>query len=436
MLLRDCNGVNAPVLMLASDLGPATPNPAGSGPFALRQLLAGAASADARATGGTALTVGVWVAAAEAPAPTPLPGPSVDTPAWPPVSTWTDVTAHGLRGDGTTDNTAALESLLLAPPTPALYFPTGVYAFRPPSSGIRLGPPAAAASGASGSSSGVHLFGLHPWDVVLTLADNVPSFMNPEAVSPFFYTAPSTGTSGSGEVWVSGLNIRTGSSVGQPQPPPVPAGWTNPNPGALALLWAAEAGGVQDVFFHPNSWPDNHRLGNGSNTEVSLLVAGTSQGSWRSGGSFSDIWSCNAYAKAGVVVENSAASILFQQLSSEHHAGHELWLVNASRVSVHCMQTEDRSPDAAPTASIFAEAGSEADVTGLFSYYAANVSSAAAVTVDATSSMNVSVFRQYHSYHPMFYNCSLLAQNAAGRASSCIKSTDYASVFSGPPPSQ
>jgi hypothetical protein len=74
---------------------------------------------------------------------------------------------------------------------------------------------------------------------------DAPIAVNPEAVSPFFYTAPNTGTSGSGEVWVSGLNIRTGSSVGQPQPPPVPAGWTNPNPGALALLWAAEAGGVQ-----------------------------------------------------------------------------------------------------------------------------------------------------------------------------------------------
>lgn len=74
-------------------------------------------------------------------------------------------------------------------------------------------------------------------------------------------------------------------------------------------------------------------------------------------------------------MKDTSASVTFQQLSSEHHAGHELWITNASSVSVHCMQTEDRSPDAAPTASVVAELGSVADVTGLFSYYAANVSS-------------------------------------------------------------
>lgn len=65
----------------------------------------------------------------------------------------------------------------------------------------------------------------------------------------------------------------------------------------------------------------------------------------------------------------------FQQLSSEHHAGHELWITNATGIAVHCMQMGDRSVDVAPTALVSAEAGSAFYVTGLFSYYAAKVPS-------------------------------------------------------------
>ena len=83
----------------------------------------------------------------------------------------------------------------------------------------------------------------------------------------------------------------------------------------------------------------------------------------------------SARRQGGARVKDTGAAVAFQQLSSEHHVGHELWLTNATSVSVHCMQTEDRSPDAAPTASVIAEGGTVADVTGLFSYYAANVSS-------------------------------------------------------------
>jgi hypothetical protein len=39
-----------------------------------------------------------------------------------------------------------------------------------------------------------------------------------------------------GAPWISGLNIRSGQNFGAPQPPPIPAGWGNPNPGTLALL--------------------------------------------------------------------------------------------------------------------------------------------------------------------------------------------------------
>jgi hypothetical protein len=128
----------------------------------------------------------------------------------------------------------------------------------------------------------------------------------------------------------------------------------------------------------------------------------------------------------GARVMDTAARVTFSQLSSEHHAGHELWVSNASDVHVHVMQTEDRSPDAAPTCSLLAEAGSTVDITGLFSYYAANVSSAGAIRVSADSHVQASVFRQYHSYHPMYYNCSILADDARTAGHVCFKPTDFA----------
>jgi hypothetical protein len=131
--------------------------------------------------------------------------------------------------------------------------------------------------------------------LVCALTDNAPGFMVPtDGLKPFLRFPAATAAA---PVWITGINIRTGFSFGAPQPPPVPAGWTNPNPGALALLWeASEGGGLQvrltnalqrnrampsryssgcasqDVFFHPDSWPDNHRMGTGPNTELSLVI--------------------------------------------------------------------------------------------------------------------------------------------------------------------
>ena len=88
------------------------------------------------------------------------------------------------------------------------------------------------------------------------------------------------------------------------------------------------------------------------------------------------------------------------------------------------MQTEDRG-DSAPTASVLVENGSEIRIQALFSYYPAGISSAAAVRVDAASAAVVEVYRQYHSYHPLYYNCSLQADNFDG-SEACVAATDFA----------
>lgn len=414
VVATNCGGAGVRTLLGASDAGPARANPAGDGAFALTRLVAGLVTPDVRAPGGAVPVVQVIVDAAPAARPPQLP--PADTPAFPPTDQWVPVTAHGLVGDGLTDNTAALNALLAAPPpSRALYFPLGVYALR----GTVTVPPQPR------GSAPLLLFGLSCWDAVISLTDDAPLFKDPSAMRAMVHVQGG-GADNGGEVWLWGLNLRTAMTYAVPQPPPVPSGWANPNPGAIALLWEAQAGGIQDLFFHPATWPDNPRDGTGPNTEFSLVV--------RNGGAgvFADTWSCNSYAQGGVRVLDTRGPVTFSQLSSEHHAGHELWVTNATGVVVHVMQTEDRSPDAAPTSSVLAESGSNVAVSGLFSYYAAKVSSAGAIIVDATSAVTVSVQRQYHSYHPLFYNCTLLALGPAGESAACVTSVDFAFAAAAP----
>jgi hypothetical protein len=404
IIITESGGIECAFLLGVSDAADAVPSPGGSrGAFKITKLVAGLASDNAREPNGTTLIIRVK-ADASAVASIPPLSPR-DTPTYPPIANWISVTDYGVKGDGITDNAVTLSALFLAAPNgSSFFFPMGVYL-----SSVTLQ-----------INSNTYIFGLSCWDVVLSLTDTAPGFSDPSQLKPFLFVSGMHGSS----VWISGLNIRSGITFGVPQALPVPMGWFNPNPGALALLWRAESGGLLDVFFHPPSFPDNRRLGTGPNTELSLVVANGG------GGVFADIWSCNSYSMGGARVYTTTSRVLFYQLSSEHHAGHELWVTNATNVIVHTMQTEDRSPDAAPTASVIVESGSSVLVTGLFSYYAANISSAGAIIVDSTSMAHIQVFRQYHSYHPEYYNCSILALSTNGD-NVCVTDVDFADVSVG-----
>jgi hypothetical protein len=397
VLVRGGGGARVPLLMGASDAGGAVASPGGAtGAFAIGDIVGGAQTDDARAPGGGVPRVRVRAAAAPAAAPPPMP--PRDTFAWPPVAEWVSVVDHGVVGDGATDNAAALNALVAASALGAtLFFPVGVYVV---GATVHI-------------DKRVSLVGFSVADVVLTLPDGARGFADPAHLVPIVnVSARAAGA------WIVGMNVRSGFTWGLPAPSPAPASARNPNPGALAVQWDAPSGGVQDAFFHPATWPDNPRVAPSPQTELTLVITG--------GGTFSDLWSSNAYSLGGVRVVDARGPVTFYQLSSEHHAGSEL-LVDNSTVAVRTMQTEDRSPDAAPTASVVLRNGARADIVGLYSYYAANVSSAAAVDVDAGCACRLAVFRQWHSYHPMFYNCSLLARCASGN-DVCVNATDLAFV--------
>ncbi|MBN9659368.1 MAG: SMP-30/gluconolactonase/LRE family protein [Acidobacteria bacterium] len=242
-----------------------------------------------------------------------LPADHADLPALPAQGTWVNVQTLGVKGDGTTDDTAALRSAIAA--HRALYFPMGMYRV---TDTIRMRPDTV-------------LVGLHPSRTALVLADGTPAFQGlggPVAV----LEAPRGGTN-----LVAGLGIYTNGV----------------NPRAVAALWmAGQESMMNDVRFlggHGTSKIDGTREDIYNNTHTadpnlnrkwdsqypSLWV--TNGG----GGTFADIWTPSTFARAGLLVSDTTTPGRVYHMSSEHHVRYELQFHRVSNWAVYAPQTEE-----------------------------------------------------------------------------------------------
>ena len=123
-------------------------------------------------------------------------------PSLPAPDLWVDVRTLGVKGDGTTDDTAAIQSAIDR--QRILYFPVGRYVV---SDTLRLRPDTV-------------LIGLHPNLTQIVLPDSTPGFQGVGAAKAVIQSADG------GDAIVSGLGIATGGI----------------NPRATGLLWTAGAG--------------------------------------------------------------------------------------------------------------------------------------------------------------------------------------------------
>ena len=236
-------------------------------------------------------------------APAPLP-PAL--PALPPMDQWVDVRTLGVKGDGKTDDTKALQAAVDG--TRALYFPSGTYVVRDT---ITLKPDTA-------------LIALHPATTRIDLADRVDAFAGvgePKAV----LQAPQGGTT-----IVSGLGVFPGAT----------------NPRATAVLWmAGRESFLNDVMIH---WfapgpPGPGGRGRGGAQYPSVWV--TKGG----GGTFHSIWSAAPNAQSGFLVSDTTTPGVVYQLSAEHHLYSEIKLDRVENWEFHAPQTEEEvssSPEA------------------------------------------------------------------------------------------
>jgi len=236
--------------------------------------------------------------------------------ALPPTSEWTNVRTLGVKGDGSSDDTAALQAAIGS--HRVLYFPTGFYVV---TDTLKLKPD-------------TMLVGLHPSTTQIVLPDNAPRFAgigNPKAV----IEAPK----GGGNV-IASMGVFTG----------------NINPRAMNILWKAGAdsliddvriqgggrtfttGGTSlDVVARPGGDP----IMNTHSDEQQPSIWVTDGG----GGTFAAIWSPNTFAQAGFYVSNTKTPGHVYQLSNEHHFRNEIVLDGVENWEFLAPQTEQEVGD-------------------------------------------------------------------------------------------
>lgn len=243
----------------------------------------------------------------------------------PPSTEWVNVRTLGVRGDGETDDTEALQQAARSNRT--LYFPTGHYIVRDT---IELGPD-------------THIVALHPGLTQLDLPDNTPAYAGlggPKAI----LAAPEGGRN-----IVSGLGLFTGYV----------------NPRAFGLLWmAGETSFVDDLHIHGGAGTylrPEVRKAFYSGGRAGGPGFGPPQGSrfgsqypsiWVTrggGGTFSAVWSPDERSQGGFYVSDTTTPGRVYGISVEHHLVNEIKLERVENWEFLAPQTEEEassSPDA------------------------------------------------------------------------------------------
>jgi hypothetical protein len=257
---------------------------------------------------------------AEPLASVPAAGPALIR-ALPPVDEWTDVRSLGARGDGKTDDTAALKAAIAA--HRVLYFPSGFYQV---SDTLALRPDTV-------------LIGLHPGMTQIVLPDSTKGYEGVGAPKALI-EAPK-----GGDNVVIGLGLFTGGI----------------NPRATALLWKAGAASlVDDVKIqggHGTTLPDGSRFDPydpyhagdkdpRKRWDVQYHSIWVTDGG---GGTFANVWSPSTYAQSGFYVSDTKTPGRILQLSAEHHGRVEIGLNRAENWQLLAPQTEEEvgeSPNA------------------------------------------------------------------------------------------
>jgi hypothetical protein len=254
--------------------------------------------------------------------------------ALPPSGEWINVHTLGVKGDGVTDDTAAIQRAINAHRT--LYFPSGHYVVR---NTLTLKPETV-------------LIGFHPTLTQIDLLDETPGYQDVGAPKPVIL-APSGGAN-----ILSGVGIFTGGI----------------NPRAVAVLWkAGEQSLIDDVRFLGGHGSGTNPYNNNHTADPDLHKRWDSQypSLWIAdggGGTFADIWTPNTFAQAGFVVSNTKTPGHVYELSNEHHLRNEIKFDHVENWDINAPQTEE-------------EAGESPE----------------ALSLEISSSRNL-VFANYHAY--------------------------------------
>lgn len=232
--------------------------------------------------------------------------------ATPPVESWVNVRTLGLKGDGKSDDTAALKKAVAE--HRVLYFPMGHYVV---TDTIELRPETV-------------LIALHPDETQLDVLDGTPAFQPPGGPKPILL-APKGGKN-----LVTGIGLYTGGINGR----------------ALGAMWMAGAESLMaDVRFlggHGTRGPDGKRE---SPYNGNLSGDPNPQRKWDSqyhslwvthggGGTFFNLWTPSTFAQSGLYISDTKTPGKVIMVSSEHHVRTEAKLDQVENWDLYALQTE------------------------------------------------------------------------------------------------
>lgn len=230
----------------------------------------------------------------------------------PPMNQWVNVRSLGLKGDGVTDDTAALQKAIAE--HDVLYLPAGNYVVKDT---ITLRPDTV-------------LIGLHPNQTQLDLLDSTPGFQGPGAPKALLLTPRG------GRNIVTGIGLYTGGI----------------NDRALAALWmAGKDSRMDDVRFlggHGTSSPSGKRE---SPYNSNLSGDPDPRRQWDSqypslwithggGGTFFNLWTPSTFAQNGLYISDTTTPGRVYEVSAEHHVRTEVKLDQVENWDLYALQTE------------------------------------------------------------------------------------------------
>ena len=257
-------------------------------------------------------------------------------PALPQTSEWANVKSLGVKGDGTTDDTAAIRRAIDS--HRVLYFPSGHYIV---TDTLTLKPDTV-------------MIGLHPTLTQLDLPDDTPAFRGVGSPKPLVL-APSGGTN-----MLSGIGILTNGV----------------NPRAAGVMWmAGEQSLIDDVRFlgghgsGTNPYNNNHT----ADPDLKKRWDGQYPSLWITqggGGTFADIWTPDTFAQAGFYVSDTKTPGHVYELSNEHHVRVEIKLDHVENWDINAPQTEEEAGESPESLSL--EIGFSRNIT-IANYHAYRV---------------------------------------------------------------